>query len=209
MAERAQSHNRWFCKSGRVLYPAEILIALVFALCPLGVFAQNNMSDELADALAKALKKTSREAEAMIKSTNIDLACSGKGVSSNSPKAYESTEKMVRFFKTPIPKPANLYEAAQWTVVVDEKVYQHWLLKQAISPIIEAKHDEFDAVWITEREISVQRNHRPKLDYGEAVDIKINRLTGGMKYSAETYLGDQLIAGEFFTGTCRKVMRQF
>ncbi len=190
-------------------------IALALVLLSLEAIAQKSKDDEIAEAIGKALEKSINETSAMIKATNVDLHCTGKGIhrfdiNRERPQSYRVTEKLIRFFKTPPLARESLPEPMHWTVVIDGQVYIHWFFKETTGPSIDARSSDMNTVWVSEREISVVSKYRSsERDFRRTLDLKISRLTGSITFSAMEYGGDQLAGEEFFNGTCHRVTQKF
>jgi hypothetical protein len=191
------------------------LIALALVIQPMEAIAQKSKDDAVAEALSKAFETLADETFAMITATSVDLHCIGQGVhrfglDGAYPRSFDITDKVVRFYKRPVPRESKIPESSQWTVVINGQNYLDWLLKSALDPLLEPRSGELNNVWINEREIGVDNRHRStETNFRSSLDVKINRLTGGITLSQRRYSGSQLEGVEVFSGTCHKVTQRF
>jgi hypothetical protein len=191
------------------------VIALALALQSLEADAEKSKNEEVTSAIGKAFKTSVDETFAMITATNVDLQCVGQGVhrfglDEAYPRSFDITEKVVRFYKRPVPRESKIPESSHWTVVVDGQAYLDWLLKRVLDPSLEPRSGELNNVWINEREIRVENRQRSsETNFRSSLDLKINRLTGGITLSKRRYSGSQIEAIEVFSGTCNKVTQRF
>jgi hypothetical protein len=190
-------------------------IALALVLQLQDAIAQKSADENVGDAIGKALKTSVDEAFAMITATNVDLHCIGQGVhrfglDGAYPRSFDVTEKVIRFYKRPVPQESKLPESLQWTVVIDGKAYLDWLMKRVLDPLLEPRSGHLNNVWVNEREVGVENRYRStETNFRSSVDVKINRLTGGVALSQRRYSGSQLEGVEVFSGTCHKVTQRF